>query len=275
VGELKNFKNFKKILKALDALAREGIIHRDIKPDNVMVSHSLLGWQVKVIDFGIAKVDDLPLGGHSLTAEHIIMGTLDYLAPECAKNGSHDATPASDIYAIGVMMYEAVVGRLPHRGNNFIQILTKKISEKIPPMDSLQLGVPAELAGLIHRALEIEPEGQPSALEFLKELERIEGGYWGKTREQAAFAPQAPVAVVGSRHGEEPTVWRESEISPPPPAESAEELRASHPSDCGEMDAWKDDPPRKSFSWRVVWVVAALVALATGVAVGLATAGCF
>ena len=119
----------------------------------------------------------------------------------------------------------------------------------------------------------MEPEDRPSALEFLRELERIEEEYWGETRESVAFAPQTPIAVVGSRFGEEPTVWRESK-TPPPPAEPAKEPRASRPSHCGEMDVWKDDPSRKSFPWGVVLAVAALVALASGVAVGLAAA-CF
>ncbi len=111
--------------RALHAAHEQGVIHRDVKPANLMVTPD---GRVKVTDFGIARPDD----HEPLTATGQVMGTAHYLAPELARGRA--ATPASDIYALGVVMYECLAGRRPFEGDDQIGVATAHLAEEPPPL---------------------------------------------------------------------------------------------------------------------------------------------
>ena len=114
------------ILAAAAFAHRHGVIHRDFKPHNVIVDES---GQAKVTDFGIARA-----GASEMTETGSIMGTAQYLSPEQAQG--HAVTPASDLYSIGVMLYELLAGRLPFEGDSAVSVALKHLSEPPPPISS-------------------------------------------------------------------------------------------------------------------------------------------
>ena len=107
---------------------RNGIIHRDIKPANVRVMRDGKTLLAKVMDFGIARMAD-----SNMTATGIVMGTVSYMAPEYIREGR--ATAQSDLFAVGVMLYESLTGRKPFPGDNTTTILFKIVSDAPPPID--------------------------------------------------------------------------------------------------------------------------------------------
>jgi eukaryotic-like serine/threonine-protein kinase len=145
------------IAAALDAAHGAGIVHRDIKPSNVMLTPQ---GEVRVLDFGIASA-----AGPTLTASGVTIGTAAYLSPEQASGGR--ATPASDIYALGVVLYEMLAGRPPFTGETAVAVAAAHVSEAPPPLEGVAPDVPPHLAAACHRALAKDPEQRPqTAAEF-------------------------------------------------------------------------------------------------------------
>jgi serine/threonine protein kinase len=150
------------IARGLYAAHRAGMIHRDVKPQNVLVTAD---GQAHVTDFGVAK-------SHlstALTETGIAFGTVDYLAPEQAQG--HPATVQSDLYALGVVLYEMLTGRLPFSGDTALAVAMKHVSE--PPVAPRRLNpnIPVGLEGLILRMLAKDPAQRPrSAEEFARLL---------------------------------------------------------------------------------------------------------
>jgi tRNA A-37 threonylcarbamoyl transferase component Bud32 len=129
--------------RALHAAHERGVIHRDVKPANLMVTPD---GRVKVTDFGIARPDD----HEPLTATGQVMGTAHYLAPELARGRA--ATAASDIYALGVVAYECLAGRRPFEGDDQIGVATAHLSEEPPPLpDTLAPDVRALVAAMMEK----------------------------------------------------------------------------------------------------------------------------
>jgi hypothetical protein len=143
-------------LEALDvalpvtaALARAhelDVVHRDIKPSNIFLSRSTQGERVKVLDFGIARV----LGGARLTATGAVLGTPEYMSPEQAIGG--EVGPASDLYSLGVVLFEALAGRLPFLGSG-ARLLMQHAFEPAPDLADVAPGVPADLVAVVMRLL--------------------------------------------------------------------------------------------------------------------------
>ncbi len=131
--------------RALHAAHERGVIHRDVKPANLMVTPD---GRVKVTDFGIARPDD----HEPLTATGQVMGTAHYLAPELARGRA--ATSASDIYALGVVMYECLAGRRPFEGDDQIGVATAHLAEEPPPLPGT---IAPEVRALVAAAMEKEP----------------------------------------------------------------------------------------------------------------------
>lgn len=134
--------------QAGDALAvahRAGIVHRDVKPANLLVTADR---QVKITDFGIARAAD----SASLTRTGAVMGTPQYLSPEQARG--NPSTPASDVYSLGVVAYECLVGRRPFEADTPIATALAHLQQPVPPLPG---GVPADLAAVVTRALAKEP----------------------------------------------------------------------------------------------------------------------
>jgi hypothetical protein len=158
------------ICDALEAAHRLGIIHRDLKPANVMVLAEPPGRDlVKVLDFGLAKVVDDDAS--TVTQSGRMVGTPSHLSPEVVLG--EPATPRSDLYAVGVLLYEMLDGRLPFAADNVNLMVTMHAYEPPPP---LGVHVPRPLARLVARLLAKRPESRPSATELREQLEAMRPG---------------------------------------------------------------------------------------------------
>jgi eukaryotic-like serine/threonine-protein kinase len=171
------------ILEAAGFAHRHGVIHRDFKPHNVIVDEHGHG---KVTDFGIARA-----GASEMTETGSIMGTAQYLSPEQAQG--HAVTATSDIYSIGVMLYEMLAGRLPFEGDSAVAVALKHLSEPPPPISQWRPDVHPALEAVVMAALAKDPSQRwQSAEDLAAALEasraQIEGGHNGG-QDTAAFAP--------------------------------------------------------------------------------------
>jgi tRNA A-37 threonylcarbamoyl transferase component Bud32 len=133
---------------ALDHAHASHVIHRDVKPANIMVETD---GHVKVMDFGIAKVE----AGQNLTSTGLILGTPNYMSPEQARG--HKLDPRSDLFSLGCLLYECLTGVKPFQGDTVTAILVKIITEEPPPVDFDATGLPRELGPVLHRAMVKDP----------------------------------------------------------------------------------------------------------------------
>ena len=150
------------VLRAARFAHRHGVVHRDLKPHNVIIDEE---GRVKVTDFGIARA-----GASEITQTGSIMGTARYLSPEQAQG--HTVSPRSDLYAIGIMLYELLTGTVPFEGDSVVAIALRHLSEPPRPPSSLVPTISANLDAIVMRALAKRPEARFSdADEFLAALE--------------------------------------------------------------------------------------------------------
>jgi len=145
------------ILEALEAAHAIGVIHRDLKPENVFVTFAGGRPVLKLIDFGIAKARRIDVQPKKLTVAGVVMGTAEYMAPEQAY--SADKVDArSDLYAVGVMLYEMIAGVRPVSGGDARGIAWKVERGHVVPLVQAAPDAPREIAGLVHRAMAARPE---------------------------------------------------------------------------------------------------------------------
>ena len=244
---------------ALHYAHQHGVLHRDVKPENIMFSGEGV---LKVTDFGIAKV----VGGSEtvLTRTGFVLGTPAYMAPEQAKG--EPLTPATDLYALGLIVYELLAGKLPFEaGEDPLSLIYRHVYEAPLPLLDAAPGVPPELAGVIMRALERDPAGRFETAEafgvaLASSAKEAWGGRW---LSRSDITVGAPGPILAAAHGDRSPGTVASpgaarlQMGPvgagpaPPPAPPAEPA--------GEPDGggWRWRPP----------VIAALAAAA--IAVGL------
>jgi serine/threonine protein kinase len=164
-----------RISQVLDVAHEQHLVHRDIKPDNIMVIEGRDGDPtVKVLDFGIAKIlDDDSSGG--LTQTGMMFGTPEYMSPEQA-SGSTEVDHRSDIYSLGLVMYEMIVGHPPFRGRNKLALLQRHVSEAPAPVArAANKRLPESLSRLIMSCLEKSPDKRPqSMMEVGEQLREVE-----------------------------------------------------------------------------------------------------
>jgi eukaryotic-like serine/threonine-protein kinase len=175
------------VARALAAAHDHGLVHRDVKPANVLVGP---GGRAKVTDFGIAKA----AAALPLTRTGMVLGSANYVAPEQARGG--DVGPAADQYSLGCVLFEAVCGRTPYTGANPVAIATQHVSSPVPDPSRHRPDLPAPAAALIRRALAKHPADRfPSTKALATALATA-------TRDlPAAPEPHPPAAGAPEREG--------------------------------------------------------------------------
>ncbi len=151
------------LARSVAAAHRLGLVHRDIKPQNVLMTPD---GRMKVADFGIAR----SITAARLTTPGLVMGTVHYVAPE--QVAGEVATPASDVYSLGVVLYELLCGRVPFEAESSVGVAMRILHEEPVPVQTQNPGVPPALAGIVARAMARRPEDRfPDAAALADELE--------------------------------------------------------------------------------------------------------
>lgn len=247
-----------------DALAHahaKGIVHRDIKPHNVLLSD---GDRVKVTDFGIARARS----AETITKTHAIIGTVAYISPEQAKG--EPATPASDLYALGVVLYEMLTGRVPFTGETPVAIALKHVSEPPAPPSQYRPDLPAAVEQVILKALSKDQTVRHvTAQELLRDLQNVKSGQpltinhqpssaaapFDPDRTQLIPRPVIPTAGVATEPArKEP--WMEKTAVRPRTAVSPRVTRAT-------------DAPRRGTPWGTIIGIGVLLAIILGGGAGI------
>jgi serine/threonine-protein kinase len=226
----------REVLSALRFAHRKGVVHRDIKPHNVMADAD---GRLKVTDFGIARA-----GASQMTEAGSIIGTAQYLSPEQARGAAVDQR--SDLYSVGIVLYELLTGTVPFNGETPVEIAMRHLSDTPQPPSIKRPEIPPDLDMIVLRALAKNPDDRfQTAAEMDAELERVAQGA-GVTTETA---DAATAVLSGTAFATAPTA-----ITPPrrPPPAARPSYRYAEP------------PPRKRPFWP--WLLALLVVVLAGVA---------
>jgi serine/threonine-protein kinase len=218
---------------AIGAAHRAGIVHRDVKPANLLVTPDR---NIKITDFGIARASD----GLGLTGTGQVMGTPQYLSPEQARGGT--ASPASDVYSLGVVAFECLAGHRPFDAESPVATALAHLNDPVP---DLPPGVPADLAGVVRRAMSKEPAQRYADGDALAAALRDP-----VAAAQTAYVPPVPPPDADA----ERTAVIGAVPPPPPPAPDPTPTPGAAPLDDSEPAADRRSP------WPVVLLVLALAA---------------
>ena len=212
----------RQVAEALHAAHQQGVVHRDLKSDNIMLLDTMTGDHAKVLDFGIAKINE-PEGtlDSGLTAPNLVIGTPQYMSPEqCSQDSEIDSR--SDIYSLGVILYEMLVGHVPFTAESPTMVMMKHLQEPVPSVLDERKDLPASVGRVIARAMAKLPSNRYQDVAELVEDLTIASG-------QAQFAPvpaqpaettvQTP--AVADENDEVTVVRTRQEPLPPPVARVA------------------------------------------------------
>src|SRR5438132_4317295 len=234
----------RQILSALEFAHRNGIVHRDIKPHNVVVAPD---GRLKVTDFGIARS-----GSSQMTEAGSIIGTAQYLSPEQAQG--KPVHPSSDLYSVGIVLYEMLTGSVPFTGDTPLEIAMKHLSATPEPPSELRDDVPDDLDLVVLRALAKDPEDRyQTAEEMNADLARIQRGLSVSSETtDAATAVLAGAGISGA-----PTIIapRPTQVAPP---------QAPPPTPPAGYYGYEGPPRRSRSIWP--WVLVALLLIGAGFA---------
>ncbi len=194
----------KQIAAALAEAHDHGIVHRDLKPANILITETPgAGQLVKVVDFGIAKILHGDNADRTALTQEGIFGTPHYIAPEQATGGNIDHRV--DIYALGVILFRLLSGRLPYEGGMGMQVVLKHLRDPVPHLLDLDPSLPAAIDELVARCMAKEPSARPASAEaLLKEFDKVELNGRPAARAEAAVAIPIGVSLVESDETETP-----------------------------------------------------------------------
>ncbi len=186
------------LLSGLAAAHTAGIVHRDVKPENVLIAPD---GHLKVVDFGLARA----LSVNSQTRTGVIIGTVAYLAPEQVTGTGADAR--TDVYAAGIVLYELLTGTKPHTGDSPLTVAYKHVNETVPAPSRLVPGIPPEVDRLVAQATSRDPRYRPAdAGEFLRLLNDVlrglpaDGGWAAPAAAWPGTAPHGIPGYGGEQH---------------------------------------------------------------------------
>nr|WP_307861779.1 PASTA domain-containing protein [Nocardioides sp. SYSU D00065] len=198
------------VVSALAAAHRAGLIHRDVKPENVLIADEAHGGRVKVADFGLAKAVSADTQ-HTATGG-VLIGTVSYLAPELVVDGRADAR--ADVYAAGVVLYELLTGRKPHEGESPIQVAYRHVHHDVPVPSLVQPAIPDYVDALVARATSRDRDQRPAdATVLLHHLHRVEQAL----RENLASDPELAGDLLPRRASASPVDRVPGEDTTPEP----------------------------------------------------------
>ncbi len=211
----------RQICDALNAAHQQGVVHRDLKSDNIMLVDTMAGDHAKVLDFGIAKINEQEgTVDTNLTAPNLVIGTPQYMSPEqCSQDSEIDAR--SDIYLLGVILYEMLVGHVPFSGDSPTMVMMKHLQDPVPSVLEERNDLPAAVGRVVARAMAKVPGNRyQSVAELIEDLTIASG--MTLTRTAPAVVAEPPrvddpdeVTVVRSR--EEPATPRRAPVTVPIP----------------------------------------------------------
>jgi serine/threonine-protein kinase len=214
------------VLAALASAHRAGLVHRDVKPENVLIGQ---GGTVKVADFGLVRA--IATAGN--TSDSTILGTVAYLSPEQVSTG--DADTRSDVYAAGILCYEMLTGAPPYTGDTPISVAYRHVNDDVPPPSEAAPGIPAALDDLVLRATRRAPALRPAdAAAFLDELIRVRASL-GVHRTSVPVPAPAPIelpapvpaAATRGRHRAEDSAVALTTVAAPVESEAERTVLAS------------------------------------------------
>ena len=179
---------------ALNAAHSQNVIHRDLKSDNIMLLDTMTGDHAKVLDFGIAKINEPDSAiDTSLTAPNLVIGTPQYMSPEqCSQDSAIDAR--SDIYSFGVILYEMLVGHVPFSGDSPTMVMMKHLQEPVPSVLEERNDLPASVARVVARAMAKVPGNRyQNVAELVEDLTIASGMTIHRLAPVETTAPETPV----------------------------------------------------------------------------------
>jgi serine/threonine-protein kinase len=199
---------------ALDEAHRQDIIHRDIKPDNIIIHQSQDGLRVKVLDFGIAKLRDQTAS--NLTQTGSVMGTPHYMSPEQCLGEEMDCR--SDIYSLGCVLYEMLCGVVPFNAPISTAVVVQHVTQPPPPLHEKNRAITPEVERVVLRALEKRPEARPASAGLVaKELDAAVNRSARFAKGSVASAPVFPASRKSRTNDfdDESTVLKDAAVSTP------------------------------------------------------------
>lgn len=201
------------VLGALGIAHRAGLVHRDVKPENILISDD---GDVKVVDFGLVRA----IAAAGITSTNVILGTAAYLSPEQVRDGN--AGPASDVYGVGVLTYELLTGHTPFSGDSSLTVAYQRLDHDVPLPSSAIDGVPGEFDDLVARATAREPaERYADGLEMAHAVDVI-------TERLALPAFRVPAPRNSAQHNAAAPARRAPERPAPPQRQTPQRQTPQH-----------------------------------------------
>jgi predicted Ser/Thr protein kinase len=185
------------IAEGLDAAFKQGVVHRDIKPQNIVINSKDV---VKITDFGLARSRETV----TLTQSNVFMGTAYYIPPEQAESGRL-ADIRSDLYSVATVLFEMLTGHPPFEGETAVDIVVKHMNDKVPSICRIRPELPPEMDRFMQKAMAKSPEDRYSTpREFIAAIEQLQQSIQAKQSERQGLVAKNPVAEVGYEPKREP-----------------------------------------------------------------------